>query len=157
MEEKILIAVITGIITFFVGLYVGRKNLRYQNFLTASREFRDAFSEIKVFLDVLKDNNIVYDKMLSNADSTYDVIVKSIGNQHIAFINFSHYFSGRKAIRFKNAWEDYVNPHHDNYKSSFDWANRIAIYRTKNFTSERDVRELVRNKIAKLLDFAPTK
>lgn len=157
MEEKILIAIISGIITFFIGLYVGRKNLRYQNFLSASQEFRNAFSEIKFFLDEVRDNNIFLDKILSDADSTYDIIIKSIGKQQIAFINFSHYFSGREAIRFKNAWEDYANPNHYNQKTSLDWANKITAYRTKNFTFEKEVRELVRNKINKLLSFAPTK
>lgn len=159
-QTRILIAgigLLGSVITFIAGYYLGKRNIRYQNFLSAASEFRSAFSEIIVFLDEVKDNNIVYDKVLSNADSTYDMIIKNIEIHHIAFINFFHYFSGRKAIRFKKTWEDYANPMHDNYKSSFDWVNRIATYRTKNFTSEREVRQLVRNKIVKLLDFAPTK
>lgn len=153
-QIKFIIAISTLILGGFIGFYFGRKNIRYQHFLLASAEFRKVFVDMIAFLEKSRDESIIIDKLLSDTDSTYDFIVKNIDTQKRAYINFSHYLGRINRNRFSKAWEDYANPKHKDKQGIFDWVSRISVYRVNEFSKEKDVRELVRKKINKLLSFA---
>ena len=159
-QEKILIIIITtivsGIVSFIVGRYVGRKNLRYQNFLSTSAEFRDVFIDMQIFLDE-SDKSPVFDKISSEHISVCEFIERNIKTQENVFIRLEPHLWFIKRRCFRKVWEDYANPKDKNPIVTLNKSaslNRYVAYNATNPSEEREKRKLVRKKMKKLLKFA---
>ncbi len=152
--------IISGIITFFVGRYNGRHNLRYQNLLSASKEFTNAFTNTQVFLEE-SDKSNVFEKIETINIKVVDFIDTKIEIQQRAYIQFLPYLGFINKRRFRNVWEDYANPKEKNKKTRFSETsaslNRYVVYSSNSNVEERENRTLVKKKINKLLAFAKTK
>lgn len=158
-QIRILFTIGGGIFSYFVGRYVGRHNLRYQNFLSAAKDFRETFIDMLIFLTESKDKISFIDKMLGYSQaSALEFIQHNIGLQEKAFIKFSNYLRGSKLESAKKAWQDYADPNYKEGETNLsDSFRRIIAYRTKNTEEEQKVRQIIRDKINLLLSFAPTK
>lgn len=152
-------AIISGAINFFIGRNNGRNNIRYQNFLVASKEFRDTFIDMLVFLDESRDKVSLIGKMLGyNQDSAFEFIQHNIAVQEKAFVKFSGYLKGSVLDNAKSAWRAYANPNYKgNDESLSDNFRRLIAYKTTNSVEEQKIRAIIRDKINVLLSFAPVK
>lgn len=153
-EEKILIVVITaiisGIISFFIGLYVGRKNLRYQNFLRTSEEFRGAFQDTIIYLDEDSDFKDSY----TSQDFAAVHIEANIAKHKIAYKKFLPYLGWINTICIKRAWQQYEYPDYKKFPKDWDIKERFEYMEGPDWIKQAEIRKLLRKRINKLLKFA---
>ena len=147
LEQKILIAIISVIVGGFIGYFTRRLNLRYQEFLRASKEFRDAFAPALVELDPIHDIKEGY-----TIDTfSFNIVIKYFDRQKLAVQVFSDYLSARKKRKLNDAWQEYAYPHHKEFPGEF---NDIGFdYKTVNPAEEPAIREKIRNRINKIISF----
>jgi hypothetical protein len=147
LEQKILIAITSLIVGGFIGYYIRRLNLRYQEFLRASKEFRDAFAPALVELDPINDVKEGY----TQDTFSFNIVIKYFDRQKLAVQVFSDYLSTRKKRQLNDAWQEYAYPHHNEFPNEF---NEIGFdYKTFNPAEEPDIREKIRNRIKKIISF----
>ena len=149
-EEKILIAIISGIFTFFIGLYVGRKNLRYQNFLRASEEFREAFQETILYLDEDSDFKDSY----TSQDFAAVHIEANIAKHKIAYKKFLPYLGWIDTFRIKRAWQEYEYPDYKKFSKEWDVKERFEYMAGPDWNKQAEIRKILRKRINNLLKFA---
>ncbi len=149
-EEKILIAVITGIITFFVGRLFGRHNLRYQNYLRASEEFRAAFQDTIIYLDEESDFKDSY----TSQDFAAVHIEANIAQHKIAYKKFLSYLGWIRTIRIKRAWQQYEHPDYKKFPKDWNVKERFEYMEGPDWIKQAEIRKLLRKRISKLLKFA---
>jgi hypothetical protein len=152
-EENILIALIAGIISFFIGLFVGRKNLRYQNFLRASEEFRSAFQDTIIYLDEDSDFKDSY----TDRDLAGGHIETNIAKHKIAYKKFLPYLGWINTIRIKSAWQQYEHPDYKKYPKDWNVKERFEYAEGIDWIKQAEIRKLLRKRINKLLKFAKVK
>jgi hypothetical protein len=151
MEEKIstviISSAISGLITFIFGYYLGRRNARYQEFLRASREFREPFIDALIELDPIEDTKDGY-----TIDTfSFNIAIKHFEKQRLAVKTFSNYLSSRKRIKLNNAWNEYAYPNENKFPGDF---NEIGFdYKTVNPAEEPEIRERMRKRINKIISF----
>jgi hypothetical protein len=126
---------------------LGKRNIRYQEFLRASKEFRDAFAPALVELDPIHDVKEGY-----TIDTfSFNIVIKYFDRQKLAIQVFSDYLSVRKKRKLNNAWQEYAYPHHKEFPGEF---NDIGFdYKTVNPAEEPAIREKIRNRIYKIISF----
>lgn len=147
LEQKILIAIVSLIVGGFIGYYTRRLNLRYQEFLRASKEFRDAFAPALVELDPVHDVKEGY-----TIDTfSFNIVIKYFDSQKLAVQVFSDYLSSRKKRKLNDAWQEYAYPHHKQFPSEFDEVG--FDYRTSNPAEEPEIRNKIRNRIKRIISF----
>jgi hypothetical protein len=155
----IFTAIISGASSYFVGGWIGKNNLRDQYFLIAVKEFRDAFTDMLIFLDESRDKVSLIEKVLGySQDSALEFIQQNVAVQEKAFVKFSSYLKKPKLDDVKKTWQDYANPNYKDGETNLsDSFRRIIAYRSKNSLEEQKVRQTIRDKINALLSFAPIK
>ena len=82
-----LTGLVWGIITFIGGYFLGKRNIRYQEFLRASREFRNAFSPALVELDPIDDVKEGY----TQDTFSFNIITNHFDSQRLAVQVFSDF------------------------------------------------------------------
>ncbi|MBU0472874.1 MAG: hypothetical protein KKF62_01790 [Bacteroidetes bacterium] len=111
IQEKITIAiysiVASGIVSFAIGYYLGKKNIKYQEKLRAKKEFRDAFAPILIELDEIRD---IRTQGYSQGDFPSDIVEKHFNNLETAKTNFAGYLDKRDKIKFIKVWDEFAYP-----------------------------------------------
>ena len=139
MTVEVYSIIITGIVTFIIGFYLGKKNIKYQELLRASREFREAFLPALVELDPIDDIKEYY----TNKTFSHNIVTRHFEKQRLAVQIFSEYLSTRKKNKLKEAWREYAFPHNTKFPGEFDEIPSVD-YCTVNPVDDPQKRDLLR-------------
>ena len=151
LHDNILVAAVGAIVGGMIGFYLGRKNIRYQEFLRASCDFRDAFTPAIIELNPIEDNKDGY-----TLDTfSFNIAVKYFEKQRLAVQTFSYFLSKRKRKELNKAWKEYVYPNEDKFPGEF---NEVGYdYKTANPAQEPEIRDRMRKRIDKIISFGKYK
>jgi hypothetical protein len=147
----VIIVIMGGIFVAIFTYYLGKRSLRRQRFLDASREFREAFQEFIIYLDEANDIKDSY----TDEDIVSPHLEASIIKHEIAYKKFLPYFGWFKALQFNRAWQQYAYP--DKNKFPRDWnikEKRFEYMEGVDWAKQTAIRKLLRKRINKLFKFA---
>jgi len=149
-QNQIIIGIIVGAIIAFLGFYFRKKSLSYQEFLRASKEFREVFKDTIIFLDEARDIKPFY----TSEDFAYHNIEINISKHEEACKKFLPHLGIINHYRFNTAWQQYAYPQYKNFPKNWNIRERFDYMNGPDFNEEIKIRKLLRKKINKLLKFA---
>ena len=158
IQQKITIAIYSiiasGVVSFAIGYYLGKKNIKYQEKLWAERELRNAFVPIMIELDEIRDFR---KDGYSQGDFPTDIIKRHFDKHEVAIKRFADFLKKRKRKDFIKAWEEYVYPNkkfsesvHDDELNQIPSDEYFSTYPPEIVK----IRKRLRNKISVILSFA---
>ena len=149
MQENIIIGLVItlvgGIIIHLIVKRLNKSNIRYQEYLRASKEFRDAFIPALDQLTSVEDSKTGY-----TIDTfSFNIAVHYFEKQRLAVNTFAEYLGFWKRKRLLKAWQEYAYPYENNFPEDF---NEVGFdYKTVHPAEEPEIRERMRKRISKII------
>ena len=161
IQQKITIAIYSiitsGIVSFAIGYCLGKKNIKYQVKLRAKKEFRDAFTQILIELDEVRD---IRTQGYSQGDFPSDIVEKHFNSLEVAKTNFAGFLNKRNKTKLIKAWDEFAYPNKklsiiasDNDLNKIPNPEYFSTYQPEIV----EIREKLRTRINKILAFAEFK
>ena len=158
VQEKITIAIYSiiasGMVSFAIGYYLGKKNIKYQEKLRAKKEFRDAFAPILIELDEIRD---IRSQGYSQGDFPSDIVARHFNNLERAKTNYSNFLDKRNKTKFVKAWDEFAYPNKeltntvsDNSLNEIPNPEYFSTYQPEIV----EIRKKIRSRINNILAFA---
>ncbi|MEW5842855.1 MAG: hypothetical protein AB1775_06300 [Bacteroidota bacterium] len=150
-KEKIIIglfiAIVSGIIIHLIVKRWNKSNIRYHEYLRASKEFRDAFMPALDELNPIEDIKSGYTIDIFS----FNITVRHFEKQRLAVNTFAQYLSPWNRKKLMKAWQEYAYPYEKKFPGDFDEVG--FDYKTVNPADEPEIRERMRKRINKIISF----
>ena len=158
VQEKITIAIYSiiasGMVSFAIGYYLGKKNIKYQEKLRAKKASRDAFAAILIELDEIRD---IRSQGYSQGDFPSDIVARHFNNLERAKTNYSNFLDKRNKTKFVKAWDEFAYPNKeltntvsDNSLNEIPNPEYFSTYQPEIV----EIRKKIRSRINNILAFA---
>lgn len=140
---------VAGIIILCVGIFFGHyfayKRDRRKEFIDAGKDFREAFTEVRILLDIKPPN----DPAISNEwQKTWKLLERFYKQHRAAIRRFEDILPSFQKASFRKCWEEYCCYDKKNNCKTFSY------YKSESMEEEFNKRQLAISRIEKLLKFA---